>query len=57
VVDRLERPATAVLTLSSNLFVRLAGGRVEPATCLAEIGFTGDTELGRRVAGNLAFTP
>jgi uncharacterized protein (TIGR03083 family) len=57
VVDGLDRPATAALTLSSNLFVRLAGGRVDPATALAEVGFTGDAELGRRVAGNLAFTP
>jgi uncharacterized protein (TIGR03083 family) len=55
--DRLDRPATAVLTMSSNLFVRLAGGRVDVATHLAEVGITGDAELGRRVAENLAFTP
>jgi uncharacterized protein (TIGR03083 family) len=57
VVDALDRPATATLRMSSSLFVRLAGGRVDPADRLAEVVCTGDTELGRRIALNLAFTP
>jgi uncharacterized protein (TIGR03083 family) len=57
VVDALDRPATTTIRLSSRLFVRLAGGRVDPAGYLAEVGITGDAELGRRVVGNLNFTP
>jgi uncharacterized protein (TIGR03083 family) len=56
-VDAPDRPVTTTVTLSSALFVRLAGGRVDPAGHLAEIGITGDAELGRRVVGNLNFTP
>ena len=56
-VDELDRPATTTVSLSSGLFVRLAGGRVDPAAHLVEVGITGDIELGRRVVENLNFTP
>jgi uncharacterized protein (TIGR03083 family) len=55
VVDCLDRPATARLTMSSNLFVRLAGGRVDAAG--QDVAVDGDVDLGRRVLENLAFTP
>jgi uncharacterized protein (TIGR03083 family) len=56
-VDALDRPADTTISLSSGLFARLAGGRVDPAEHLAEVGITGDAELGRRVVENLNFTP
>jgi ubiquinone biosynthesis protein UbiJ len=56
-VDELDRPATTTVSLSSGLFVRLAGGRVDPAGHLPEIGIAGDAELGRRLVENLNFTP
>lgn len=55
-VDRLPGPATATLRLSSNLFSRLAGGRVPVESRLAEIDLDGDTDLGKRVAQALPFT-
>lgn len=54
-VDRLVGPPTATLRLSSNLFTRLAGGRVVPEAHLREVELSGDEELGRRIASNLAF--
>ena len=56
VVHELDRPATTVLRLGSGLFVRLAGGRVDPAAHLAEIAMEGDVDLARRLVDNLAFT-
>ncbi len=56
VVPDLPGPATATLALDSRLFTRLCGGRVPVAEHVADIGFTGDEALGRRVAANLAFT-
>jgi uncharacterized protein (TIGR03083 family) len=57
VVDELDRPATATLRLSSGLFVRFGGGRVDPARHLAEVAITGDADLGRQIVTHLAFTP
>jgi uncharacterized protein (TIGR03083 family) len=51
-----DRPATAGLALPSDLFARLAGGRVDVQSRLAEVAITGDAELGRRVVDSLAFT-
>ncbi|MPZ85597.1 MAG: maleylpyruvate isomerase family mycothiol-dependent enzyme [Actinophytocola sp.] len=56
VVDELPGPATATVRLSSNLLTRLAGGRVPVESRIEEIGFGGDTDLGRRVAFALPFT-
>jgi uncharacterized protein (TIGR03083 family) len=56
VVDTLDGPATVVLRMPSDLFIRLAGGRVDPAEHLDEIAIDGDAELGRRVATTLAYT-
>ncbi len=56
VVDRLESPADVTLVLASRLFVRLAGGRVEPAAVIDQIGSEGDRELGMRVISALPFT-
>ncbi len=56
VVDRLDGPATATLTLGSGLFTRLACGRVDPAAVIGEVHVSGDTELGQRVVTSLPFT-
>lgn len=56
VVDRLESPPTATLSLSSSLFFRLAGGRVDPATVIDQIGLGGDVGLARQLATHLAYT-
>jgi uncharacterized protein (TIGR03083 family) len=56
-VDAPDRPATTTISLSSGLFVRLSAGRVDPAEHLAEIGITGDADLGGRVVRNLNVTP
>ncbi len=56
VVDSLDVPPTAALALSSSLFLRLAGGRVDPHAVLDRIAMTGDRELASRIATNLAFT-
>lgn len=56
VVATLAAPATAAVHLSSNLFVRLAGGRTDPLAYLDDIRLEGDQELGQRLATNLAYT-
>ncbi|MGH9094006.1 MAG: maleylpyruvate isomerase family mycothiol-dependent enzyme [Acidimicrobiales bacterium] len=56
VVPVADRPPTTTLRLGSSLFVRLAGGRVDPAARLAEVAIEGDQEVGRRIATHLAFT-
>lgn len=56
VVDKLDGPARAGLMLDSNLFTRLAGGRVEPQKHLSEITMTGDQKLAEQVATHLRLT-
>jgi uncharacterized protein (TIGR03083 family) len=56
VVADPDRPPTVTLSLSSNLFSRLTGGRTDAAAHASEIAMSGDTVLGRRVAEHLAFT-
>jgi uncharacterized protein (TIGR03083 family) len=56
VVDSLDGPPTAGVALSSSLFLRLAGGRLDPHAALDCIELTGDQELATRIATNLAFT-
>ncbi len=56
VVAALDGPPTASLGLSSSLFLRLAGGREDPAAALAGIELGGDEELARQLATNLAYT-
>ena len=56
VVDRLGSPADVTLGIASGLFVRLAGGRVDPAASFERIAVDGDQELGRRVIAALPFT-
>ncbi|MFI5720835.1 maleylpyruvate isomerase family mycothiol-dependent enzyme [Nocardia sp. NPDC051750] len=48
--------ATVTVALDSGLLVRLGGGRVDPETVLDRIDIRGDTELGRQIVRNLAFT-
>lgn len=55
-VDQLSRPATVTVSLSSNLFFQLTGGRVDPEAHLSAVEIAGDQSLGLRVARNLAFT-
>jgi uncharacterized protein (TIGR03083 family) len=54
VVGDLDGPATAALAMSSNVFVRRAGGRVGPD---GPVEISGDAELGRAVAAALAIVP
>jgi uncharacterized protein (TIGR03083 family) len=57
VVDTLAEAATASISMSSTLFMRLAGGRAANLSSRhGEIDFSGDLELAQRVATNLAFT-
>jgi uncharacterized protein (TIGR03083 family) len=56
VVDRLDAPATATVTLDSTVFARLACGRMEPAAMSAQVQLGGDRDLGQRIVNNLAFT-
>jgi len=56
VVEALDGSPTATLSLSSSLFLRLAGGRVDPDSVLDAIGLDGDVDLARQVATHLAYT-
>jgi uncharacterized protein (TIGR03083 family) len=57
VVDELAEPATATISMSSILFMRLAGGRsANLSSRHGGIDFSGDLELAQRVVTNLAFT-
>jgi uncharacterized protein (TIGR03083 family) len=56
VTDTLDGDPTATITLSSSLFLRLAGGREDPETAAGQIRLDGDLELARQLASNLAFT-
>jgi uncharacterized protein (TIGR03083 family) len=56
VVARIEGAPTASLTLSSSLFLRLAGGREDAHEALGRIELSGDEALGRQLATNLAYT-
>ncbi len=61
VVEALDGPPVATVTLGSDAFTRLACGRVEPAAVLdggrlGGVRLDGDASLGRRVAEHLAFT-
>jgi uncharacterized protein (TIGR03083 family) len=54
--ESLDGPATVTLRLSSALFMRLVGGRVEPNAVKPLIEIEGDQALGAKVLDNLAFT-
>lgn len=56
VVDALEEPPTASISLSSSLFMRLAGGRVDPESVMSQIGLEGDAKLARQLATHLGYT-
>jgi uncharacterized protein (TIGR03083 family) len=56
VTDEFAGEPTAMITLSSSLFLRLAGGRVDQETSLEPVQLDGDLELARQLASNLAFT-
>jgi uncharacterized protein (TIGR03083 family) len=56
VVDELSAPPTVALWMPTGVFVRLAGGRVDPSTVRGQIDVEGDPELGERLIANLAFT-
>lgn len=56
VVPRIEGEPTASLSLSSSLFLRLAGGREDAGEALGRIELGGDEALGRQLATNLAYT-
>jgi uncharacterized protein (TIGR03083 family) len=56
VKEALDAPATATLRLSSALFMRLVGGRIEPHAARPQVVIEGDQALGTKVLENLAFT-
>jgi uncharacterized protein (TIGR03083 family) len=56
VTDELDGEPTAMITLSSSLFLRLAGGREDPETSPESVRLDGDLDLARQLASNLAFT-
>jgi len=56
VVEAIEGAPTATLTLSSTLFMRLAGGREYAETALGRIDLGGDQALALQLAANLAYT-
>lgn len=56
VVASIEGEPTASLTLSSALFLRLAGGREDAEAALGRIDLGGDVDLARRLVTNLAYT-
>jgi uncharacterized protein (TIGR03083 family) len=56
VVEQASRKPDVVLSLSSALFMRLAGGRISYDDVADQVDVAGDLELGRRIAANLAFT-
>lgn len=56
--DELDQAATATVSMSSSLFMRLIGGRSSTITKrLGDVDFGGDLALASRVVTNLAFTP
>jgi uncharacterized protein (TIGR03083 family) len=56
-VDSLDRPATAGITLPAMLFLRLAGGRDDgPNGPGGAVAFSGDRSLGEHLVAHLAFT-
>jgi uncharacterized protein (TIGR03083 family) len=56
VTDELDGEPTAMITLTSSLFLRLAGGREDPETSTQPVRLDGDVDLARQLASNLAFT-
>lgn len=56
VVTSFDGEPTATIALPSSLFLRLAGGRIDPSAALDEITLGGDVALARRLAANFAFT-
>ena len=57
VVDEFNGDPTTGITLPAVLFLRLAGGRVDPMPYIGDaITFEGDAELAARLATNLAYT-
>ena len=56
VVEAIQVEPTATLTLSSSLFMRLAGGREDAESALSMIELGGDQALARQLAASLAYT-
>lgn len=56
VVAAIVGEPTASLALASSLFLRLAGGREDPAAAMGRIELGGDAALARQLAANLAYT-
>ena len=56
VVEKVSREPNVTLSLSSALFMRLAGGRTPYDEVSDQVNVAGDLELGHRIAANLAFT-
>lgn len=55
-VDELDESPTVTIAMDSGLLMRLGGGRVTADSELGRIRFRGDSDLGRQLVRNLAFT-
>ncbi|MCJ0906548.1 maleylpyruvate isomerase family mycothiol-dependent enzyme [Rhodococcus sp. ARC_M6] len=55
-VPALDGPATTTVQMSSELFTRVACGRVSAADHRDDIILSGDLAVGKRIVDNLAFT-
>ena len=56
VVPDLDGPPAAGIAMSSSLFLRLAGGRVDPDSVLDRVELSGEAALARQLATSLAYT-
>lgn len=56
VVTEISRDPDVTISLSSALFMRLAGGRISFEDVADQVDIDGDLDLGRRIASSLAFT-
>jgi hypothetical protein len=56
VVDRLDGAPTVTLKMPVIWFTRIAGGREDAAEHFDRVEISGDTDLGRTILENLAYT-
>ena len=55
VVESLDGPATATLTMPAVSFARIIGGRADAAAHEEQVAVSGDEQLGRQVLANLSY--
>jgi uncharacterized protein (TIGR03083 family) len=55
-IDHLDDPATVTLQMPALVFTRLGGGRLTATDATHDVTITGDTDLGKQILNNLAYT-